>query len=127
MSKLTAHGGRPVAERRPLRSPTRRRLFRPGAVARPRRVPVPRDRGASTSAWARDLAMAFDAARAVWDHAAGLPAVDGGRLHEIVFPRPAFTAEERQRQSDALTATGGRSRRWPPPAWRSSLSFGLPG
>jgi acyl transferase domain-containing protein len=46
-----------------------------------------------------DLAVAFDAARAVWDAAAPL------RLHERVFPRPVFSAAEREALEKELTAT----------------------
>lgn len=43
----------------------------------------------------RDLALMFDAARQVWDRAAG---VDLGTLplHEVVFPHPAFSEAERR-------------------------------
>ncbi len=48
-----------------------------------------------------DLAMAFDAARDVWDAAAG----EGGPpLHDVVFPPPAFDADATTRQHDALVA-----------------------
>jgi polyketide-type polyunsaturated fatty acid synthase PfaA len=52
-----------------------------------------------------DLAMTFDAARAVWDEDA--TASVGGRrpLHEVVFPRPAFTDADREAQTARLRAT----------------------
>ena len=51
-----------------------------------------------------DVAMAFDAARAVWDAAADL-ALGPEPLHEVVFPRPTFTPEDRKRADDKLRAT----------------------
>jgi len=45
------------------------------------------------------LAMFRDEALAVWDHAADL------RLHDVVFPRPAFDEETRKEQASRLTAT----------------------
>ncbi|MCB1609000.1 MAG: acyltransferase domain-containing protein, partial [Xanthomonadales bacterium] len=56
-----------------------------------------------------DLAMQFDAARAVWDQAAGLDQLSD--LPQRVFPRPAFDADERSAQTAALTAT-----QWTQPA-----------
>ena len=51
-----------------------------------------------------DVAMAIDAARAAWDRAAA-HAFDGRGVHQVVFPAPAFTDEERDAQGRALTAT----------------------
>ena len=52
-----------------------------------------------------DLAMAFPAALDAWDELA-TECLDGGvPLHEVVFPRPAFSDDERRRQQQALTAT----------------------
>jgi acyl transferase domain-containing protein len=51
-----------------------------------------------------ELAMAFDAAREIWDRAAALSPGDAA-LHGVVFPRPAFTDEERSAQASRLTAT----------------------
>ncbi|MFT5171840.1 MAG: malonyl CoA-acyl carrier protein transacylase [Gammaproteobacteria bacterium] len=51
-----------------------------------------------------DLAMAFDAARAVWDTAAGMETFAGAPLHRAVFPPPAFGDAERAEQQAALTA-----------------------
>jgi malonyl CoA-acyl carrier protein transacylase/NADP-dependent 3-hydroxy acid dehydrogenase YdfG len=51
-----------------------------------------------------DVAMSIDAARAAWDRAAA-HAFDGRGLHQIVFPAPAFTDDERDAQRRALTAT----------------------
>ncbi|MBI3270543.1 MAG: SDR family oxidoreductase [Planctomycetes bacterium] len=51
-----------------------------------------------------DLAIASDTARAAWDAAAGVR-LDGLPLQDVVFPRPAFSAEEREAQARRLTAT----------------------
>jgi acyl transferase domain-containing protein len=67
-----------------------------------------------------DLAMAFDAARLEWDAAANLP-FEGApeRLHQVVFPRPAFSDEVRDAQRARLTAT-----EWAQPALAAtSLSY----
>lgn len=54
----------------------------------------------------KDLAMHFDCAREVWDRSTELGAVQGGRkLHDFVFPRPAFDEEARQLQQEELTDT----------------------
>jgi acyl transferase domain-containing protein len=52
-----------------------------------------------------DLAMAFDDSRAVWDEAANLEFEQGGRLPEIVFPRPVFSDDDRASQETRLRAT----------------------
>ncbi len=52
-----------------------------------------------------DLAVLFDRVRRTWDDAAG---VDPGAplpLHEVVYPRPVFSEEERAAQAARLTAT----------------------
>ncbi len=46
-------------------------------------------------------AMAFDAARAVWDRAADLDAFGGEPLDRVTFPPPAFSAEAREEQQTA--------------------------
>jgi polyketide-type polyunsaturated fatty acid synthase PfaA len=51
-----------------------------------------------------DLAMTFDAARAVWDEDASAPVGDAA-LHEVVFPRPVFSDEDREAASKHLRAT----------------------
>ena len=51
-----------------------------------------------------DLAMEYPAARQAWDRAAGLD-IGERPLHEVVFPVPVFTDEERAAQQAALTAT----------------------
>ncbi len=51
------------------------------------------------------LAMRFDACRAAWDLADGVRFEGAPRLSEIVFPRPAFTDEERKAQESSVTAT----------------------
>jgi len=50
-----------------------------------------------------DLAMMFDASRAVWDEDARQAA--DAALHQYVFPPPVFSDEERGAQSRRLTAT----------------------
>ncbi|MCB0137526.1 MAG: ACP S-malonyltransferase, partial [Caldilineaceae bacterium] len=52
-----------------------------------------------------DLAMAFDESRAVWDEAADLEFEQGGRLHEVVFPQPVFSDDDRTAQEARLRAT----------------------
>ncbi|WP_204004496.1 SDR family oxidoreductase, partial [Virgisporangium aurantiacum] len=52
-----------------------------------------------------DLAVHLEPARVPWDRAAGLDDLDGGALHRLVFPPPAFTDAERAGQQAALTAT----------------------
>ncbi|HEX4611994.1 MAG TPA: SDR family NAD(P)-dependent oxidoreductase, partial [Urbifossiella sp.] len=52
----------------------------------------------------QDLALHFDDARAAWDCAADLE-FDGTRLHEVVFPPPAFDPEEEAGQAARLTRT----------------------
>ena len=51
------------------------------------------------------IAMQFEAARRVFDAAADLPMDGDVRLHEVMFPRPAFDDATRQRQQDTLTRT----------------------
>ncbi len=57
-----------------------------------------------------DLAMAFDAARDVWDRSADTD-FDGEPLHRVVFPIPGFDDAERDAQSAKLTST-----QWAQPA-----------
>lgn len=54
-----------------------------------------------------ELAMSFDRARAVWDRAADLElgGPDGPRLHQVVYPIPVFSDEQRREQERRLTAT----------------------
>jgi acyl transferase domain-containing protein/acyl carrier protein len=52
-----------------------------------------------------ELLMAFDAARAVWDREAGAPVSGDLPLHQVVFPRPAFTEPARADLARRLTAT----------------------
>ncbi|MFN8470356.1 MAG: beta-ketoacyl synthase N-terminal-like domain-containing protein, partial [Caldilineaceae bacterium] len=52
-----------------------------------------------------DLAAAFAESQAVWDHAAELEFEQGGRLHEVVFPRPVFSDDERKVLEENLRAT----------------------
>lgn len=66
--------------------------------------------GAQYSGMGADIAMAFPAARAVWDRVAGLGLGDTP-LHEIVFPRPSIDARTRARYEETLTDT-----RWAQPA-----------
>lgn len=51
-----------------------------------------------------DLAMAFPAALDAWDELA-TARFDDTALHEVAFPRPAFSELERGRQQKTLTAT----------------------
>jgi acyl transferase domain-containing protein/acyl carrier protein len=51
-----------------------------------------------------DLAMSFPTALDAWDELATEP-YEGTALHEVVFPRPAFTQDEHARQRALLTAT----------------------
>ena len=110
----------------PSRSRRRRRSSRRRASSTRRR---PRSRAASRFVFpgqgsqyvgmGADLAMAIDAARAAWDRAAA-HAFDGVALHQVVFPRPAFTDEERDAQQarahrDRVGAARARRCR----AWRS--------
>ncbi|MBT8489138.1 MAG: hypothetical protein KJO65_09980, partial [Gemmatimonadetes bacterium] len=50
------------------------------------------------------VAMAFDDARQVWDAAADMDEFADDRLDRAVFPPPAFTDEERAKQSSRVTA-----------------------
>jgi len=54
-----------------------------------------------------EVVMAFPAAQAVWDRAAGLEFA----LHEVVFPKPSFDPAAEETQRDILTDT-----RWAQPA-----------
>ncbi|WP_437279841.1 SDR family NAD(P)-dependent oxidoreductase [Sorangium sp. So ce375] len=57
-----------------------------------------------------DVLMTFDPARAAWDVAAGVAIADAP-LHEVVFPRPVFSDEDRAAQEARLRET-----RWAQPA-----------
>jgi malonyl CoA-acyl carrier protein transacylase len=52
----------------------------------------------------QDLALTFDAVRQSWDEAADLQ-LGPQPLHDVVFPRPAFSDAERAEQAARLTAT----------------------
>jgi polyketide-type polyunsaturated fatty acid synthase PfaA len=66
-----------------------------------------------------ELASTFDDARAVWDRSASIPFTDEALLHEVVFPKPVFSDEERAVQSQRLTAT-----EWAQPALgATSISY----
>ena len=52
-----------------------------------------------------DLAIGFDRCGEIWDTAASLQLDGGTGLHEVVFPRPVFSDEERQEQQARLRAT----------------------
>ncbi len=52
-----------------------------------------------------DVAMASATALRVWDRAAELELAPGTRLHEVVFPCPAFDEDTRNQQRKRLTAT----------------------
>ncbi len=51
------------------------------------------------------LATLYPAALAAWDLAADLPLAGSLRLQQLVFPPPAFTDEERERQQERLRRT----------------------
>ncbi|MFO0607691.1 MAG: SDR family oxidoreductase [Polyangiales bacterium] len=51
-----------------------------------------------------EVAMHFDEARAAWDLAASLR-LSSPAVHEVTFPRPVFSDEEREIQQKALRAT----------------------
>ncbi|HLK35182.1 MAG TPA: beta-ketoacyl synthase N-terminal-like domain-containing protein [Polyangiaceae bacterium] len=51
-----------------------------------------------------DVAIAFDAARAVWDEEAATPMGGELPLHDVVFPRPVFSDDERDEASRRLRA-----------------------
>ncbi|HEX4448741.1 MAG TPA: beta-ketoacyl synthase N-terminal-like domain-containing protein, partial [Polyangiaceae bacterium] len=57
-----------------------------------------------------EVASYFDAARAVWDEEAAAKVGDVA-LHHVVFPRPVFTDEDREKAEDLLRAT-----KWAQPA-----------
>jgi acyl transferase domain-containing protein len=52
-----------------------------------------------------ELASAFDAARAVWDEEAKSKVGGKTALHEVVFPRPVFTDDDRETAETDLRAT----------------------
>lgn len=52
-----------------------------------------------------DLAMRFDACRAVWDRAADLSLAEDARLDQVVYPRPSFDPEAPERDRARLTTT----------------------
>ena len=60
--------------------------------------------GSQTVNMGRDLAIAFEPARRVWDRSADIDFV-GEPLHRVVFPIPAFDDETRGAQEAKLTAT----------------------
>lgn len=67
-----------------------------------------------------DVLMALDGARRVWDDLADIAGADGAALARIVFPTPAFTPEERQRQQAQLVET-----EWAQPAIGATSSVYL--
>ena len=58
-----------------------------------------------------DLAMTWSQALGVWDEAADLALSADTQLHQVVFPRPAFSDEARAEQAAMLTST-----QWAQPA-----------
>jgi polyketide-type polyunsaturated fatty acid synthase PfaA len=52
-----------------------------------------------------DLASTFDCARAVWDEEARARLSPEAALHEVVFPKPVFTDEDRDALEKGLRAT----------------------
>nr|MCH9687866.1 acyltransferase domain-containing protein [Deltaproteobacteria bacterium] len=57
------------------------------------------------------LAMRFDVARRAWDQAADLDLGDASPIHEVVFPHPKFSDEDRQADTLRLRQT-----QWAQPA-----------
>ena len=79
--------------------------------ARPGRIAfVFPGQGAQYVGMGGDVAMAFPPAQDVWDFAAGVELGERG-LHEMVFPPPAFSDEDRAAQGLRLTETS-----WAQPA-----------
>ncbi len=60
--------------------------------------------GSQYTGMGADLAMAFPAARAVWDKAANHPATGALKLHRLAFPPAAFDQVEFGNQTKRLTA-----------------------
>ncbi len=60
--------------------------------------------GSQYAGMTADLSMAFEAARSVWD-AADDTHIGDIKLHEVVFPKPVFTDEEKEAQAAQLKAT----------------------
>ncbi len=59
----------------------------------------------------RELAINFSSCREVWDLAASLSLDLENSLHEVVFPKPAFSQAEENKQKEKLTST-----QWAQPA-----------
>ncbi|WP_437486954.1 SDR family NAD(P)-dependent oxidoreductase [Sorangium sp. So ce1014] len=66
--------------------------------------------GSQYLAMGADVLLTFDAAREAWDAVAGVSIADAP-LHEVVFPRPVFSDEDRAAQEARLRET-----RWAQPA-----------
>ena len=60
--------------------------------------------GSQYAGMTADLSMAFEAARSVWD-AADDTHIGDIKLHEVVFPKPVFTDDEKDAQAALLKAT----------------------
>lgn len=60
--------------------------------------------GSQYAGMTADLSMAFEGARSVWD-AADDTHLGDIQLHEVVFPKPVFTDEEKDAQAALLKAT----------------------
>ncbi len=60
--------------------------------------------GSQYAGMTADLSMAFEAARSVWD-AADDTHLGDVKLHEVVFPKPVFSDDERDAQAALLKAT----------------------
>lgn len=52
-----------------------------------------------------DLTMQFETVRRTWDRASDFEFEEGRAVGDVVYPMPAFTEEERERQAERLTAT----------------------
>ena len=87
----------------PLTAPTG--IFYSAAPAEPGRIAfVFPGQGSQYVGMGADVAMSIEAARAAWDQAAA-QTFDGRGVHQVVFPAPAFTDEERDAHTRVLTAT----------------------
>ena len=61
--------------------------------------------GSQYTGMGRGVALAFPAARTVWDRIAGFDLFGGTALHHVAFPPTAFDEETKKAQSDRLRAT----------------------
>ncbi len=105
LANLLARAARTLGDGGDFRDPALRACsFGEGAAAGPVALLFP-GQGSQSVGMGGDLALHFDAARALWDEAARLDEFADEGLHHRVFPPPAFTDEERAAQAERLTAT----------------------